>query len=324
MLVGEFDKDVFEAGSERTNFCDGDAVSQELSAEIVEIEMVLDERVDGLTENGGAADAGEVTRESERARDFRCGDFNAQRAGRLNVREFTQRIGRAVGDELAVINVGDVAAALGFVHVMGGDKKSDAMAGKLEEEIPELAARDGINTRGGLVEEKKCRLVQHGAAEGEALLPATGKLRGQAIQIGCEAVDLDNFVDAALQARWLQAVNAAVELQVFRDGQIVVQAEVLRHVADALANGFGIGANVEAFDQGGTAAERQKAREHFNDGGFSAAVRAEEAEDFAFFDAEADVVDGGKVAETPNQMLSGNGGFGGIFRDVGHRLNFPL
>src|SRR5260370_723434 len=136
---------------------------------------------------------------------------------------------------------------------MGGDKKSDAMAGKLEEEIPKLAARDGIDPGGGFVEEKKLRLVQHGTAEGEALLPAAGKLRGQAIQIGCEAVELDNFVDAALQARGLQAVDAAVELQVFRDGQFVVQAEVLRAVTEALANVFGLGSNGQPFDQGGTA-----------------------------------------------------------------------
>src|SRR5258708_17340411 len=107
MLVGELDKDVFEAGSERANFCDGDAVLQELSAEIVEIEMVLDERVDGLTENGGAADGGEVTREAKSSRDFRWGDFNPQRAGRLNVREVTPRIRRAVGYEPSVLTVGD-------------------------------------------------------------------------------------------------------------------------------------------------------------------------------------------------------------------------
>src|SRR5712664_1900888 len=324
MLVGEFDKDVFEAGSERTNFCDGDAVSQELLAKIVEIEMVLDERMDGLSENGGAADAGEVTREAERARDFRSGDFDAQRAGRLNVREFTQRIGRAVGDELSVINVGDVAAALGLVHVMGGDEKRDAMTGKLEEEIPKLAARDGIDPGGGLVEEKKGRLVQHGAAEGKALLPATGELRGQAIQIGCEAVELDNFVDAALQARGLQAVDPSVELQVFRDGQIVIEAEVLRHVADTFADGFGLGAYVEPFHMSGTAAERQKAGEHFDDRGFSAAVGAEETEDFAFFDAEADVVDGGEVAETPNQMVGGDGGLRESLRVGRHSVSFGL
>src|SRR5712691_3120232 len=154
MLVGEFDEDVFEAGSEGTNLGDGDAVFQELFTEIVEIEMVFDERMDGLPENGGAA--------------------------------------------AAEVNVGDMAAALGFVHVVSGDEEGDAVTGKLEEEIPELAARDGVDAGRWLVEEKKRRLVQHGAAEGEALLPAAGKLRGQAIEIGFEAIELDDFIDAAL------------------------------------------------------------------------------------------------------------------------------
>src|SRR5947207_1771965 len=94
MLVGELDKDVFEAGSERANFGDGNAVLQELVAEVVEIEAVFDERMDGLAENGRATNAGEVARESKSARDFRRGDFHAQRALRLNVGEFAQ-IGRA-------------------------------------------------------------------------------------------------------------------------------------------------------------------------------------------------------------------------------------
>src|SRR5882724_1516797 len=67
MLVGELDEDIFEAGSERTNLGDGNAVLQELFAEIVEIETILDKRVDGLSENRGAADAGEMARKAERA-----------------------------------------------------------------------------------------------------------------------------------------------------------------------------------------------------------------------------------------------------------------
>jgi len=50
MLVGELDEDVFKAGSERANLCDRNAVFHELFAEIVEIETVFDERMDGLPE----------------------------------------------------------------------------------------------------------------------------------------------------------------------------------------------------------------------------------------------------------------------------------
>src|SRR5713101_7011834 len=303
MLVGELDENVFEAGSERANFCDGDAVFQELFAEIVEVEMILDERVDGLSENGGAADSRDLASEAKRASDLGSGDFYAQSAVRLNVRQLAERIGRAVSDEFAVINVGDVAAALGFVHVVGGDEEGDAMSTHLKEKV---------------------RFMQHGAAEGQTLLPSTGKLRGQAIQVRSEAVECDDFVDAAFEACGFEAVDAAVELQIFGDGQIVIKTEILRHVADALAHGFGIGADVQTFDFSGAAAERQKAGEHFDDGSFAAAVGAEEAEYFTFFDAEADVIHGGEITKTPHEMLGGDGGFSVILRDGGHGLNSPL
>src|SRR5260370_23315941 len=306
MLVGELYENVFEAGSERANLGDGDAVFQQLFAEIVEVEMILDERVDGLSENGGAADSRDLAGEAKRASDLGSGDFDAQRAVRLNVGKLAERIGRAVSDELAVINVGDVAAALGFVHVVGGDKKGDAVSAHLEEKVPELAARDRINACGGLVEKEKLGFMQHGAAEGQTLLPSTGKLRGQAIQVRSEAVECDDLLNAAFEACGFEPVDTAVELQIFCDGQIVIKTEILRHVADAFAHGFGIRADIETFDLSGAAAERQKAGEHFDDGGFAAAVGAEEAEDFAFFYAEADVIHGREITKTPHAMLAGD------------------
>src|ERR1700694_5221125 len=85
MLVGELDEDVFEAGSEGANFRDGDAILQELLAEVVEVVVVVDQRMDGLPENGGGADARNLARETKRACDFRRSDFNAQGALRLNI-----------------------------------------------------------------------------------------------------------------------------------------------------------------------------------------------------------------------------------------------
>src|ERR1700693_3837803 len=140
VLVGELDEDVFEAGGQRANLGDRNSVFQQLLAEIVQVKMIFDERVNGLTENRGAANAGQLARETQGAGNFRGGDFNAHRAGRLHFGEFAERIGRAIGDDLAVVDVGDVAAALGFVHVVGRYEKRDAVAGKLEEQVPELAA----------------------------------------------------------------------------------------------------------------------------------------------------------------------------------------
>src|SRR5579864_3252694 len=48
MLVGQLHEDVFQAGFQRTNFADGDAVFPELLAEIAQVEVIFNERVNGL------------------------------------------------------------------------------------------------------------------------------------------------------------------------------------------------------------------------------------------------------------------------------------
>src|ERR1700742_871127 len=145
MFVGELDEDVFEGGSKRANFADVGAFGDELFAKIFGSVAVFDEGVNGLAEDGGAANALDGAGDAKSAGDFGRGDFYSIRAGRLDVGKLTKRIGSAIGDELAVINVRDVAAALGFVHIVGGDEEGDALAGKFEEKIPELAAGDGVN-----------------------------------------------------------------------------------------------------------------------------------------------------------------------------------
>src|SRR6266849_9161574 len=107
--------------------------------------------MDGLSENSGVADAGDLPGEAKCARDFGSGDFNAQRAVGLDFGKLPQGIRCAVGDNLAEINVSDMVAALGFIHVVRGDEKRDAVSGKFEEKIPELAPRDRIDAGGGLV-----------------------------------------------------------------------------------------------------------------------------------------------------------------------------
>src|ERR1700686_754368 len=131
MFVREFDKDVFQRGGEGADFGDDDALLQQLIAQVIEVEVVIDKRVDGLAKDGGSADAGDGAGEAQSAGYRRSGDCNTIGAGGMDVGHFAQGIGRAVGDELTVIKVGDVAAALGFVHVVGGDEKGDAVGGKL-------------------------------------------------------------------------------------------------------------------------------------------------------------------------------------------------
>src|SRR5262245_29006247 len=116
--------------------------------------MIINQCMNGLTKNGGAADAGKCTSSAKCTRDFWCCDLYPQRSLRLDFRKFAQGIWRTVGDEFAVIDVCNVAAAFCFVHVMRSDKKRDPMRGKFEEQIPQLATRHGIDARRWLIEKK--------------------------------------------------------------------------------------------------------------------------------------------------------------------------
>ena len=83
--------------------------------------------------------------------------------------------GRAERDNLAAKDERQAVAVLGLLHVMRGDKDGDALLRHLVNQIPELAARDGIDAGGRLVEKDDGRPVQHRAAQREPLFPSAGQ-----------------------------------------------------------------------------------------------------------------------------------------------------
>ena len=116
---------------------------------------------------------------------------------------------------------------------------------------------------GRLVEKKQLRLVQHRAAKRQPLLPSAREFSRKPIKIRPETVQLDDFIHAPLQPIGGQAVNAPIEREILVDRQIVVQTELLRHVADAFAHFFRMRANVEPFDLRRAAGKRQQDRSAF-------------------------------------------------------------
>jgi hypothetical protein len=138
--------------------------------------------VDGLAEEGGIEDAFGFAEDGKGRggvfgrKDF---DFEAVGSGRRDLGEFLEFFGIADDEEFGVVNVADGGAAFGFVHVVGGDEECHTAAGKFKEEIPKLAAGDGIDAGGGLVKEKDIRFVDEGTGECEALFPPAGQSPGK-------------------------------------------------------------------------------------------------------------------------------------------------
>src|SRR5580704_701557 len=162
--------------------------------------------------------------------------------------------------------------------------------------------------------------MEHGAPESQALFPSARELCRQAIHVRSEAIELDDFLNAAFQTSRIEAVDSAVKLQILRDREVLIQTVILRHVPDALADDFGIYADVQALHASRSTAERQQARQHFDDRGLAAAIGSEKTENFALLDAKAHVVHGRDLPEPPHEVFGGDGGFGGILRIRSHGL----
>src|SRR5208282_2185465 len=116
----------------------------------------------------------------------------------------------------------------------------------------------------------------------------------------------DQLFDALLRLAGRQVEEARMKIEVLSDGQLGIERERLRHVADPITRtqitrreGFSEQERV-AF------ARRQEAGEHLHGRRLAAAVRAHKAEDFAAFDGETHAVDRREVAEPASEIACGN------------------
>jgi len=88
-------------------------------------------------------------------------------------------------------------AALGFVHVVGGDQDGGAAIYQVEQALPESAAVLRVHGAGGLVQEQQFGLVQGGRGQRQAL-PLAAAERSRALPQECGQLELlTDLLDAA-------------------------------------------------------------------------------------------------------------------------------
>src|SRR5437016_14449790 len=105
-------------------------------------------------------------------------------------------------------------AALGFIHVMGRDKKRHAFTGELEEQIPEFAPRDRIDASSRLIKKEHARPVHERARHGQPLTPAAGKLRSAPVNVWPKMSRCDHFVPPLVQFAAAQAIKLSCKDEV--------------------------------------------------------------------------------------------------------------
>ena len=152
----------------------------------------------------------------------------------------------AEGDHFTAKNEGEAIAVFSFFHVVRGDKDGDAVFGHMVNEIPELPARDRIDAGRGLIKKQDGRLVQNGAAQRQTLFPAAWKGAGDEILLAFQVGHFKRPFDAVFEFGRRNTVETGEEAEIFNDVQIVVERELLRHVADVLTHCLGLAVDIES------------------------------------------------------------------------------
>src|SRR5689334_21679543 len=98
-------------------------------------------------------------------------------------------------------------------------------------------------------------------------------------------------------------VELGMQIEILPHRKLSVEGERLRHVADVLARLHVVGAHRLTEQFGRAFGDRQQSGHHFHGCRFSAAVRAEEAENLSAAYAKAHMVNGDEVAEPAGKAV---------------------
>ncbi len=187
---------------------------------------------------------------------------------------------------------------------MGRDEDRHAVAPRqLAENAPEGRARHRIDAGGRLVEDQHLGAVDQRNRETEALADAERQRIGQGVHRPGEVESLGHLAHPVRDAVLGKLEQARVQLEVLAHGQLGVEREGLAHVADPAAHAHVVRIDLAAKEPRRALARGQEAGQRLHRRGFAAAVRAEEAEDLAPFDAEAHMIDRGEIAEAHGEPL---------------------
>ena len=168
-------------------------------------------------------------------------------------------------------------AALRLVHVMGGDEHGDAAARRARGSGPRTRAAPSDRRR----RSARRAAAAAGRAAGRRRARAAASSRPRARRRAASRASVRPSCSSASPTRALavgHAVDARDEVEVLLDREVLVEAEALRHVADAALD---LGARVAQIEaEAGPAAlvRRQQPAEHADGRRLAAAVRTEEAE----------------------------------------------
>ena len=214
---------------------------------------------------------------------------------------------RSECDQLPPVYEPQPVAVLCLVHVMGGDEDGNPLSGHVVDQVPEVPAAHRIDAGGRLIQEDDGRLMEDGASERQALLPAAGEGRCHGAAVFGKPRHPDHPLLAVLLLFRRDLVDAAEEIYVLLHRQVFVEGETLAHVADLLLDILRFADDVETGHPPLSTAGFKDAAEHADGGRFPRPVGAEKSEDLPLPDVEAHPVHRDEIAEALREVTQGDG-----------------
>jgi hypothetical protein len=92
-----------------------------------------------------------------------------------------QRLRTAAVLQAAFVHQQHFAAQLGLVQIGGAPQHRHAAIGQTADHAPQLAARDGVHSDTGFIQQQDARRTQQGAGQPQFLFHAAGQLAGQPV-----------------------------------------------------------------------------------------------------------------------------------------------
>ena len=201
---------------------------------------------------------------------------------------------------------GQAIAALGLVEIGRGDEDRHLFPQKLIEDPPEVAARDGIDAVGRLVQKEHPRRMHQRAGQAKLLLHSTGEVAGQPAFEGREIAEGQQPPDPLVAALAGDIIDVGVEIDVFHHGQVGVESETLAHVADFGLDRLGRVHDVMSGHPGRAPVGVHDRSQQPHGRRLAGTVRSDEAEDLAFLDGQRKVVQRGKTVKALGEVFGAN------------------
>ena len=149
--------------------------------------------------------------------------------------------------------------------------------------------------------------MDNGASQGEALFPPGCQRAGEALAAFRQSRHFQNPLLPLLGLRGGNFVDTTVEVDVLLHGEVIIEGELLGHIADDLLDLLGLGHYIEAFHMSLAGGWPEKAAEHPDRGGFPGSIGAKKPEDLSPVHLKADVVNGYKGTEDLDELVDLNG-----------------